>query len=163
VTVSTDAKQSVQDLTALPVRYLCSIDIDFHPVQVVPTAAGTRMVFAAKRGTVTGPGLTGEIVPGSADWLVVGADRIARIDVRAAIRTNEDDLIYMTNTGRVRLGPHIDRFFAGELITAGEAYIRTAPLFDTTAERYAHLTSSVTVAFCDLSLNEIHYRVYTVD
>jgi hypothetical protein len=94
---------------------------------------------------------------------MLGNDLIARIDVRAVLRTDDGAAIYMTNTGRARLGEHAGRFFAGELVTAEEAYIRTAPLFDTTAERYARLSSLVTIAYCDLSPTEIRYRIYALD
>jgi hypothetical protein len=149
--------------TSIPGRFLCTVQIDFHPAPTVHTATGTRMVYAARRGTFTGPGLSAELVPGSADWLVVGTDLIARVDVRAALVTDDGATIYMTSTGRVHLREHATRFFAGELVTAEEAYIRTAPLFETTAERYAHLSGVVCVAYCDLSPTEIRYRIHTLD
>lgn len=147
----------------LPARFLCGIQIDFHPAPAIETAVGTRMVYAAQRGTLSGPDVSAELLPGSADWLIIGSDLVARVDVRAALRTDDGALIYMTNTGRVRLGEHGGRFFAGELITAEQAYIRTTPLFETTADRYAHLSGLVTVAYCDLSPTGIRYRVYALD
>lgn len=148
---------------ALAASFLCTIDIDFEPVPIFATPVGTRLLYAAKTGTVSGPGITAKVLPGSADWIVVGTDAVARIDVRAVLRTDDDQHIYLTNTGRVRLGEHSARLFAGELVTADEAYVRTAPLFDTSAERYQHLNGLLTLAFCDISLTRIHYRIYAVD
>lgn len=151
------------DATELPARYLFSIDIDFHPAPTIQTAVGVRMIYAAKSGVLTGTNITAKVIPGSADFLVIGSDLLARVDVRAAFVTDDGASIYMSNTGRVRLADHSPRFFAGELITAQQAYIRTAPLFETADERYAHLTGLVTVAYCDLSPTAIHYRVYALD
>ena len=159
----TRALPSSPDATDLPARFLCGIDINFHPAPTIRTAVGVRMVYAAKDGVLTGPDISAKVVPGSADWLVIGSDLVARVDVRAAFITDDDASIFMTNTGRVRLSGHSARFFGGGLVTAEEAYIRTAPLFETTDERYAYLSSLVTVAYCDLSPSTIRYRVYALD
>jgi hypothetical protein len=147
----------------LPGRFLGKLQIDFHPPISIDTAAGVRMAYAVRQGTFSGPGIQAELLPGSADWLVVGSDLVGRVDARAALRTDDAALIYMTCTGRVRLGDHAGRFLAGELVTAEQAYIRTTPLFETTAERYAHLAGLVSVGYCDLSTSHIRYRIYALD
>ncbi|MEU8226645.1 DUF3237 domain-containing protein [Kribbella sp. NPDC048915] len=138
---------------------LCSLDIFFGDVPSVPTPTGTRMLFAVQRGIVEGPKLSGAIVPGSIDWVTVGDDAIARVEVKAVIRTHDDALIQLTTTGRAQLGPQLGRFLAGELVTADEAYIRTSPLFETKDPRYTWLNHLVTVARCDLSTSRIRYRI----
>lgn len=147
----------------LAARELMRLDLTFRPVPIYETHVGTRMNFVVDHGRATGPGIEAEVLPGSADWLLIGADRIARVDVRATLLTDDGAHIYLTNTGRVRLGEHTDRFLAGEVVPADDAYIRTVPLFETTAERYAFLNGSVNVAYCDISTTSIAYRIYTLD
>lgn len=149
--------------TAIPVRHLMDLEILFEPVPVFATPTGTRMVLAVRSGRFSGPGIEGDVLPGSADWLVVGTDRIGRIDVRAVLRTSDGAHLHMTNTGRVSLGDSAARFLAGEVVTAEEAYIRTSPLFDTDAPAHRHLNGVVTVAYCDIALTGISYHVYAVD
>lgn len=142
---------------------VCTLEIDFGQVPSFPVPTGTRLLFSATGGRVDGPGLSGTVVPGSADWLLVGDDLTARVDVRAVIRTDDGAHIQMTSTGRVVLGPHAARFLAGEEVKASEAYVRTSPLFDTADPRYSRLNSLVTLGFCDISLAHVRYRVYAVD
>lgn len=150
-------------MATIPVRHLFDLDIEFEPVPVVTTPRGTRMLFAARSGRFAGPGIGGTLLPGSADWLAVGDDGIGRMDVRAVLRTDDGEHVQMTSTGRVVLGEHVPRFLAGELVTSGQGRIRAHPLFDTAAPGLAHLNATTTVAFCDVSLSEIHYRVHAVD
>lgn len=41
-------------------------------------------------------------------------------------------------------------------------YGRTAPLFDTGAEAYAWLNSTVAIGFNEVSLRHVRYRIYEV-
>jgi hypothetical protein len=47
-------------------------------------------------------------------------------------------------------------------VTADEAYLRTHPLFETASPAHAHLNGLATVAWCDIALTGIRYRVYAV-
>jgi hypothetical protein len=147
------------DVTLQP---LCTLDIRFASAPTVATPTGTRRFLAASEGVVGGPRLKGTVLPGSADWLLIGDDLVARVDVRAVIQTDDEALIQVTATGRVALGEHLDRFLGGEEVTAEQAYIRTSLLFDTADERYADLNALVTLGFCNVSTTSVRYRVYAV-
>jgi hypothetical protein len=147
----------------LELEHLLDIHVDLEPVQLVPSPGGTRMIFVAQGGTVSGERLSGEILPGGGDWLLVGSDRVGRIDVRTTIRTTDGALIAMTNTGVVALGDEaLARFAAGEDVRCDEAYIRSAPLFETGAPAYSWLNSTVTVAINALGPGYVDYRVFRV-
>jgi hypothetical protein len=150
-------------VAAVPVRHLFDLRIEFGPVPVVPTPRGTRMLFAARSGRFDGPGIGGTVLPGSADWLVVGDDGIGRMDVRAVLLTDDGEHVHMTSTGRVVLGEHTARFLAGERVTSEQGRARAHPLFETSAPGLAHLNGTTTVAFCDVALSAIHYRVHAVE
>ncbi|MGH9112140.1 MAG: DUF3237 family protein [Acidimicrobiales bacterium] len=91
------------------------MSVDFGPMQLLTTPMGTRLNYVVKQGVVDGPMLRGELLPGG-DWVLVGSDGVARLNVRATLRTDDDQLVYVTNTGR------------------DEAYARPVPLFETGAE-----------------------------
>jgi hypothetical protein len=149
-------------LTEHAVRFLFEMHIDFHPPPIHVTPMGTRILFAVREGRFEGPGLKGTVLPGSADWVTVGSDGTARVDVRATLLTDDGEHIHMTNTGRVVLGEHRDRWLTGERVTSDEAYIRTSPLFETGSEKHAELNTVATIGLCDISLNDIYYRVFAV-
>jgi hypothetical protein len=152
------------DIDASPtLEHLLDIRIEFEPVQIFTTPIGTRMTYVVKHGRCEGPRIAGDILPGGGDWILVGTDRVARLDVRGTLRTDDGALIHISNTGRVLMDQVASaRFAAGELIRHDEIVARSSPLFDTDDERYRWLNAVHTVAINQVSLTEVHYRVFAV-
>jgi hypothetical protein len=152
------------DIDASPtLEHLLDIRIEFDPVQIFATPIGTRMTYVVKHGRCEGPRVAGDILPGGGDWILVGTDRVARLDVRGTLRTDDGALIHISNTGRVVMDQDASaRFAAGELIRHDEMVARSSPLFDTDDERYRWLNAVHTVAINQASLTEVHYRVFAV-
>ncbi|MGW4065500.1 DUF3237 domain-containing protein [Amycolatopsis sp. NPDC004747] len=152
-----------EPVTSLPVEHLCDFRIEFQAVHTFPTPVGTRMTAVVERGTVEGQRLRGEFLPGGGDWILVDADRVARLDVRATMRTHDGALVHVTVTGRASLPAEAaGRLLAGETIGHQDGYVRTAPLFETGADAYSWLNSTVTIAVNELSMRHVGYRVYEV-
>ena len=147
--------------TALAVEHVLDLAIEFHEMRLYPTPLGTRIDAIVRHGTAVGPRLDGGVLPGGGDWLVVGDDGVAHVDVRATIRTHDDHTVHLTSTGRVVLDDDARaRFLAGDTLTRDDMYARTAPLFETAAEPYRWLHGVVTVGLVEeLSLHHIRYRV----
>ncbi|WP_197377711.1 DUF3237 domain-containing protein [Mycolicibacterium baixiangningiae] len=152
------------DIDAIPeLEHLLDINIGFAPVQIFDTPVGTRFTYVVRHGRCEGPRVAGDILPGGGDWILFGTDRVARLDVRATLRTDDGALIHITNTGRVHMPPDAAaRFAAGELIRHDEMVARSSPLFDTDDERYRWINAVHTVAINQVSLTEVHYRVFAV-
>ncbi|MGV0835900.1 DUF3237 domain-containing protein [Mycolicibacterium thermoresistibile] len=152
------------DIDARPaLEHLLDIRIAFHPAQIIPTPVGIRMSYAIRDGRFAGATVRGEVLPGGGDSVLLGTDQVARLDVRATLRTDDGALIHLTNTGRIHMSPEtMQRFSAGELIRHREFYGRSSPLFDTDDERYRWLAALHTVAINEVSLSAVHYRVFAV-
>lgn len=147
----------------IELRHLFDMHVDLAPAQGVASPAGMRMIFVAEGGRFEGERLSGEVLPGGGDWLTVGTDRIARIDVRATLRTDDGELIFLTNTGVAALGDSgLARFGAGEDVAWDQAHIRSAPLFETGAEPYQWLNAVTTVAINELGPRHVNYRILEV-
>ena len=152
-------------VTELPVEYLFEFRVDFEPAMLIyPTPFGMRIDAIASGGKAEGPRFNGEVLAGGGDWLTVPADGVAHMDVRATIRTDSNEYVHYTSTGRTVLDAAVrDRFLAGETIGAGEMYGRTAPLFETSSESYGWLNRTVAAGVVmDLSLDHIRYQVYAL-
>jgi hypothetical protein len=168
MTVAQDETRDSLGLSAsmpdtVEVEHLFDMHVDLAPVQIIPSPGGNRMIFVAEGGRVEGERLSGEILPGGGDWLLVGTDRVGRIDVRATIRTDDGELIYMTNTGVIALGDeNLARFAEGEDIAWDEGYVRSVPLFETAADAYIWLNTTVTVAINELGPGYVNYRIFSV-
>jgi hypothetical protein len=144
-------------------RHLCDFSIDFEPTQYIPTGVGMRANYVIKQGTVTGERFNGELIAGGGDWVVVGADQIARLSVRATIRADDGELVFVTNTGRIDLRDGIaERLLAGERLGPADFYARSCPLFETGSQRYGWLNSIVTVALNGLAPDHVDYEIYEV-
>lgn len=144
-------------------EHLLDMAVDLEPAQPIATPVGARMTFIARGGSVSGPRIKGELLPGGGDWLLVGSDGIGRVDVRATIRTDDGVLIHYETRGVISIPPDgLERLAAGERLPFAETYVRTTPKFETADERYAWLNEIVVLGYNELSPDHIDYRMYRV-
>ncbi len=117
------------------------------PRSLGATPFGERRIVRITGGSFEGPRLRGTVLPEGGDWLLLRADGVLQLDVRATLQTDDGHLIYMTYRG-VRHGPPavIERLNRGEAVDPDEYYFRTAPFFETAAEPYGWLNRIVAVA-----------------
>lgn len=149
----------------VPIRLepLCRFRIRFSASHVHRTPLGDRLTYVVADGRCEGPDLRGDFLPGGGDWVLVGADRVARLDIRATMRTDDGALVEVTAAGRAVLDDAATRrLLAGELVRADEMYARSSPLFETGDERYRWLNGLHTVAVVQFSLTEVHHDVAAV-
>jgi hypothetical protein len=108
---------------------------------------GERRIIDVLGGTFTGDRLSGELLPGGADFQLGRPDGVAEIDVRATLRTAGGDLVYLTGKG-LRHGPEavLRRIAAGEQVDPAEYYFRECLFFETGAPDLQWLNRIVTVA-----------------
>lgn len=150
-------------LEQLPVEHLFDMSVDLEPAQAIATPRGVRMTFIARGGTVEGPRLRGELLPGGGDWLLVGSDAVGVMDVRATIRAEDGTLIHFSNRGIIDVpADGLERLAAGERLPWAETYLRSAPLFETGDGPHAWLNRTVAVAMSELGPNRVDYRIYRV-
>jgi hypothetical protein len=106
------------------------------PAQVVgDTALGRRQSVPITGGTVTGPGISGHVLPGGADFQIVRADGAVLIDADYMIETDDHVTIHVRNQG-VIVPPGKD----------APAYAWAAPRFDAPNGRYGWLNNAIFVS-----------------
>lgn len=150
-------------LDRLPAEHIFDMHVELQPAQLISTTLGTRLTFIANGGVIDGPRLKGELLPGGGDWLIVGADQIGRIDVRATLRTHDGALIHYETRGVIKIpADGLDRLAAGEVLPFEQTYVRTTPKFETADDRYSWLNEIVAVGYNILSPDHIDYRVYRI-
>jgi hypothetical protein len=93
-----------------------------------------RRVIPILGGTVAGPLLAGEVLPGGADWQTVREDGVAEVEARYTLRLQDATLVAVLNRG-YRHGPEavIRRLAAGEAVDPALYYFRTAASFEVAA------------------------------
>ena len=121
------------------------------PQNIGAVPYGTRRTVPITGGDFEGPWLRGSVLPGgSADWLLLRADGVLELDLRATLRTEDGALISMRSFG-LRHGPPevMEALARGEAVEPAAYYFRTTPRFDTSHPAYAFLNHRITVASGD--------------
>jgi Protein of unknown function (DUF3237) len=126
-------------------EFLLQLRADLEDPQNVGAAPlGMRRIMYFKRGTFSGPSLTGDILPGGGDWVLVRPDGVSQLDIRMILRTDDGALIYLNATGIFDMASEVRaRFNRGESVGSSEYYFRTSFTFETAAEKYRWLNRLV--------------------
>ncbi len=108
------------------------------------TFGGERRIVDIVGGEVTGPRLSGRVLPGGADWQIVRDDGVAVLEARYTIEAHDGALIYVQNFG-YRHGPAevLARVARGEDVDPASYYFRAAPRFETSAAAYDWLNRTI--------------------
>jgi len=153
-------------LLPLVTEYLCTMDISVGAPQMVgkgPDGHDLRIV-PVTGGMVSGPGLQGEILGGTAaDWLRVEADGTAHMDVRLTIKAASGSLLY-AQYGGIRTGAAdvLARLNSGAAVDPSEYYFRTAIRFQTGAADLAWMNRVLAVGVGQRPPSGPRYDVYVV-
>jgi len=134
---------------------LCTLRIQLKP----PIAAGagptgTRLIVELVSAQVKGDRLSGEMLgAAAADWIIVGPEGTATVDVRVTLQTEDGAVIFVQYNGRLDASQGLQFPMT--------AYV--APRFETGDERYAWLNRIQAVGkgilYEDLSLDYEWYEV----
>jgi hypothetical protein len=142
---------------------LYEIAMDAEIDDVGRTPLGHRRVVRVTGGTFEGPRLRGTVRPGGGDWVLERGDGVRLLDVRITLRTDDGALIFAHYPGLVHGGPGVmDRLGRGEAVDPSEYYFRTAPMFETAAERYAWLNRVLAIGIGRRTPSQVFYTVYAV-
>lgn len=131
--------------------HLCTLDVRLGPVREVgATPAGYRRVIPIVGGTVSG-GIEGRVLPGGADWNLVGADGSGHLWARYELELADGVIVSVTNRASHPAGH--------------EGPILTSPQFDVGEDGPTELRHGVHVGVLDPLLEESRVRieVYRVD
>lgn len=131
-------------------EYSFSIAIELVPVRwIAPTAMGdTRGVVMAASGTVTGPKLSGRVIPMSGgDYALQRPNGVIEFDARYLLEADDGATIYIQNRGyRWARTPEIAAKMAQrQPVDDADYYMRVSPRFDAPAGPHEWLTKHVFV------------------
>jgi hypothetical protein len=135
------------EMTELRVRPLFIFDLQVKPATMVGTTpAGDRRIGEIVGGRFEGERLRGKILSGGSDWQSLRTDGNLALDVRFVMETHDGHLIGMTYKG-MRHGPKevMDRIARGDPVSPSEYYLRIAPYFETSSEKYGWINRLIGV------------------
>ena len=110
------------------------------PREIGEIGFGRRRVIDILGGTVSGPRLTGRILPGGADYQIIRPGGLTELHARYTLELADGALIYVENTG-IRFGAaaDLDRIARGEPVDPARIYFRTTPRFESADPAHAWL------------------------
>ena len=123
------------------------------PIDLGITSSGHRLMVKIQETIWEGERLRATLKQGTvaADWMVIGPDGTAHIDIRLTLETHDGAIIYVQYTGR--------RDFT--LFAQGiDAPVYITPLFETSDERYLWLNKIQAVGKGTVEGNKRIYHIY---
>ena len=144
--------------------HVCDIAVDVGPIRDLGAVPhGRRRIIQITGGTVRGPRLVADILPGGADWQYVRSDGVLELVARYSILTRDGVEIAITNRGLRRASPEIMAAMSrGDSVDPALVYFRTVPVFEAPAGPYAWLNESVFVATAARLPDKVQIAVFEV-
>jgi hypothetical protein len=136
----------------------------FPTLELGATPTGTRRVFTVSTGQFSGDRVRGEVLPqAGSDLLLVRADGSSQQDVRLILRTDDGALILMTYRGVRHASREVgEKIARGENVPWSDYYLRTAPFFETSSEKYGWLNRIVSVGIGERERDGVTYEVFEI-
>jgi hypothetical protein len=127
---------------------LMNVHVDLAaPIEIGACPNGTRTIFNVLGGTFEGDRMRGKVMASGADWLLIDANGVGRLDVRIACETNDGARIYVQYFGVLVMNEKVMiALQQGGATEYGDTYFMTQPRFETGDARYAWLNKILAVA-----------------
>jgi hypothetical protein len=145
-------------------EFVTQVDVAVGPPQQVGAApGGERRVIPILGGTVAGPRLSGQVLPGGADFQLIRPDGVAEIEARYMIALDDGALVYVVNRGIRHAAPEdMARLLRGDAVPPERVYFRTAPVFETASAGHQWLHRSLFLGFGERRPDSVRIRVFAV-
>ncbi len=131
------------------------------PVTVGTGPYGNRLIVEVSGGAFEGPRLRGKLLTGGGDWLLIDADGIGHLDVRATFETLDGATIYVQYYGRLEITDPVMAALGGSGETRfGDQYFFSQPRFETGDARYRWLNRVIAVGQGRVLPNRVEYQVF---
>lgn len=161
--VSFDTASAATMIPALTLAFQVTVTLG-APVELGAVPGGRRRFIPITGGTVSGPRLSGIVLPGGGDWQTIGPDGVTEIHARYALRTSDGVAVEIDNPGvRVASPAVIARLTAGEDLDPSLYYFRTTPRFSLAAGKHDWLRQRVFVAAGVRRPTTVDISVFDVD
>lgn len=142
------ATQAVAASPPPALAHVFDLAVEVGPAQELgEVGGGRRRVIPITGGSLAGPGLSGEVLPGGADWQTIRPDGVTLLQARYTVRMSDGATIGIINTGVRRADADVvRRLTAGEDVDPALYYFRATPIFEVGPGPYLWLTESVFVS-----------------
>lgn len=165
VAFAVPAPAAAQVAPAPTLAYAFSARIELLPPVEQGEIDGARKRFIPiTGGTITGPRLTGTVLPGGGDWQAILPGGLTRVEARYFLRTDDGTIIGIHNVGVRVASPEVtDKIARGVAVPPDDYYFRTTTVFDAPPGTYGWLRERVFVARGVRMPDHVVIDFYTVE
>ncbi len=153
-------------MTDVKIDFLFNMRFDFEHQQIINvgiTPCGKRRIIYTTGGTIEGPKLKANVLPGGGDWILIRSDGTSVLDVRAAATADDGSIIYIYYRGYLVIQSNLlKRISQGDRVDPSEYYFRVAPVFETASRKYSWLNQIVTMGVGQLLPKGVAYEVFAI-
>ena len=144
--------------------FVAEVSAEVAPPLVVGRGpGGERRIVPILGGRIAGPRLSGEVLPGGADYQLIRPDGVAEIEARYTLRLEDGALVYVVNRGLRHAAPEdMARLLRGEKVPPERVYFRTAPVFETAAPAQAWLMRSLFLGLGERRPDSVRVRIFAL-
>ena len=123
-------------------KSFATLRVEIAPPQEIGAAQfGTRRVIPISGGTVFGEGWQGRVLAGGADYQRIVTPRLAELEARYVIETDEGETIYVANRGLRAADEEVTaNIMRGVPVDPDQVYFKCTPIFETSAARFQWIT-----------------------
>jgi hypothetical protein len=148
---------------APPLNYVFDLEVRVGPAQELGEVGGRRRVIPITGGALKGPGRSGIVLPGGADWQTIRPDGVTLLQARYTIQMDDGQVIGVINTGVRKAAPEVvRRLTAGEIVDPSLYYFRATPVFEVGPGPHQWLTESVFVSAGERLPDLVRLKVWQV-
>ncbi|WP_106477606.1 DUF3237 domain-containing protein [Phytohalomonas tamaricis] len=117
------------------------------PLAIGETPQGLRRMVPIIGGQVSGPRLSGRVLPGGGDYQLLRSDGTMLLEARYLIELDDGALVHVDNRAIRRGSAEAMARIAADLpVDPAEIYCRSSPVFETGAPQWRWLVDSIFVA-----------------
>jgi hypothetical protein len=133
------------------------------PIDVGPAPTGHRRIIPITGGTMTGPALSGRVLPGGADFQTLHSPELTELDARYVVEAADGALIHVHNSA-LRRGSAADvaRLNRGDAVDPDAIYFRCSLRFSTASEAWGWLNHIVAVGTGERYPDSVKIAVFIV-
>ena len=154
------------EIPALELAFRVRLDFGDGPrVRFTPAFKGfTRGFVSVIGGDVTGPRLTGKVVPNSGgDWPRIWSSGLIEFEAHYMMEADDGTPIYIHNQGIAYSNPDVlARIEAGESVDPQDNYCRITPRFEVPEGPHDWLNRTIFVGVAERSGASTHFDYYAV-
>ena len=139
---------------ALSTKHLCTVEFEVGGgiIGIGASPFGEQRLGYISGGRFFGPRINGLVLPGGGNWSRSGriSDKasVGTFDARAVWQTDDNELIYLSYTGRTIIPDDVRSTFADPSVPDADPsryYLRIAVVFETASSKYAWLNGVLAV------------------